>query len=111
VGFIIGFLYFIFILSSLVLIGVILIQEGKGGGFAEAFSGVGGETFGVRATGLHRFTGIIAAIFVASAVLVSVLRGSGSAVKLESPQPIPVTPPFPTGEAIPGGAGTDGVPK
>ncbi|MBI1852801.1 MAG: preprotein translocase subunit SecG [Planctomycetes bacterium] len=88
-GFVIGFLYFLFILSSLVLIMIILVQEGKGGGFAEAFSGVGGETFGVKATGLHKFTGAVAGVFVGSAVLVSLLRGHVSVLPAAPPPAIP----------------------
>jgi preprotein translocase subunit SecG len=103
VGFIIGVLYFLFILSSLFLIAIILVQEGKGGGFAEAFSGVGGETFGVKATGLHKFTGAVAGVFVGSAVLVSILRGHSSITPAA-----PVAPPAIPGSENPGGAPTPG---
>ena len=108
-GFIIGVLYFLFIVSSLILIGIILLQEGKGGGFAEAFSGIGGETFGVRATGLHKFTGAVAAVFVVSALLVSILRTKSETVKPEMPrtpiggQETPGTPPAGPGEQPPAG--------
>ena len=43
-------------LSSLLLIVVILLQESKGGGLAEAFGGIGAETFGVKSGGINRFT-------------------------------------------------------
>jgi protein translocase SecG subunit len=115
VGFVIGFLYFLFVLSSLVLIAVILLQEGKGGGFAEAFSGIGSETFGVRASGLHKFTGVVAAVFVLSALLVSILRGSTSFAKPEPAAPIQVPagePPTPSGQPqVPADNAPPGEPK
>ena len=36
-------LYIVFSLVSLLLIGLVLIQEGKGGGMGGAFGGVGGR--------------------------------------------------------------------
>ncbi len=89
-GFLIGVLYVLFIVSSLVLIGVILLQEGKGGGFTEAFSGIGAETFGVRASGLHKFTAAVAGIFIVAAILISVLRPS--AIVLPPARPAPMAP-------------------
>ena len=59
----------LFFLSALLLIVVVLLQEAKGGGLAEAFGGVGAETFGVRAGGINRFTFILAAVFVGSALV------------------------------------------
>ena len=64
--------YTVFFLSSLLLIVVVLLQEGKGGGIAEAFGGVGGETFGVRASGIARFTGWVAFTFMATAILIPI---------------------------------------
>ena len=40
-GFVIAVLWILFVISMLLLMGVILLQEGKGGGLAEAFGGVG----------------------------------------------------------------------
>ena len=64
-------LFIVFIFSSLLLIVVILLQEGKGGGLASAFGGMGGEAFGVGAGGINRFTGILAAVFIGSAILLA----------------------------------------
>ena len=64
-------LWILLIVSIFLLIGVILLQEGKGGGLAEAFGGVGAETFGVKTGGINRFTFLLAAIFCGSAILVS----------------------------------------
>ena len=49
-GIIIGILNVVIVLLSLFLIGIILIQRGKGGGLAGAFGGVGGSrAFGTKA--------------------------------------------------------------
>jgi protein translocase SecG subunit len=61
-------------LSALLLITAVLLQESKGGGLAEAFGGTGAVTFGVKAGGITRFTFLVAAVFVASAVLIHALR-------------------------------------
>ena len=51
--------WIVFILAALLLSLIILIQEGKGGGLAEAFGGMGQETFGTGAAGVNRVTGIL----------------------------------------------------
>ncbi|MCA8943879.1 MAG: preprotein translocase subunit SecG [Planctomycetes bacterium] len=55
--------------SALLMSVVILLQESKGGGLAEAFGGVGAETFGVKSGGINKFTFTLAAIFLGSAIL------------------------------------------
>ncbi len=67
----IGFLYFVFVVSSILLIAIVLLQEGKGGGLAEAFGGVGAETFGVKSGGINKATATIAAVFLATALAIS----------------------------------------
>ncbi len=62
--------WILFFLSAILMIIIILLQEGKGGGLADAFGGVGAETFGVKSGGINRFTFTIAGIFVASAVVI-----------------------------------------
>lgn len=69
----------VFILSAVLLIIVILLQEGRGGGIAEAFGGAGGETFGVRASGIARFTGWVAFFFIATALLIPIAQRQISA--------------------------------
>ena len=60
--------YLIFVLSAIILIVVILLQEGKGGGFGgESLGGHGQQTFGVASKGIQRFTGITAGVFLVSA--------------------------------------------
>jgi preprotein translocase subunit SecG len=61
----------LFFLSSVLLIVVVLLQESKGGGLAEAFGGVGAETFGVKSGGINRFTFLLAGIFCVSAIVIS----------------------------------------
>ena len=62
--------WILFFLSALVMIVIILLQEGKGGGLANAFGGMGAETFGVKSGGINRFTFTIAGVFVASAIVI-----------------------------------------
>ena len=67
-------LYVIFLAACVLLIVVILLQEGKGGGLSEAFGGMGGETFGHRAGGVNRVTSALAAVMIVSLVLIHTLR-------------------------------------
>ncbi len=57
-------LYIVFVLSAIVLIVVILLQEGKGGGFGQVLGEGGQQTFGVGAKGINTFTGYTATIFL-----------------------------------------------
>ena len=68
-------LYILFVLAAIVLATVILLQEGKGGGFSDALGTAGQQTFGVKAQGIHKFTGVVAAIFLVSALLITYLNG------------------------------------
>ncbi|MEY4674203.1 MAG: Preprotein translocase SecG subunit [Planctomycetota bacterium] len=58
----------LFFASAILLTIVVLLQESKGGGLAEAFGGVGAETFGVKTGNINRFTFLLAGIFMVSAV-------------------------------------------
>jgi len=91
-------LFIAFILSSLLLIVVILLQEGKGGGLASAFGGMGGEAFGVGAGGINKFTSILAAIFVGSAIFLGATQDDS--VAPETPEPAEEAPETP-GETAP----------
>jgi preprotein translocase subunit SecG len=62
------FLYTLFFVSALMLILVILVQEGKGGGLGGALGGAGSETFGVRAGGVNKVTFVIFLVFILSAM-------------------------------------------
>ena len=61
----------LFFCSAILLTVIVLLQESKGGGLAEAFGGTGAETFGVKSGGISRFTFVVATVFCASAILIS----------------------------------------
>lgn len=99
---IITFLYILFVLAAIVLVVVILLQEGKGGGLTDALGTSGQATFGVGSSGINRFTGITAAVFLASAVTIHVLNRveGGRSVVSDSVMGEQFTVP-PAGEAPP----------
>lgn len=63
--------WILFFASAVLMTVIILLQEPKGGGLAEAFGGVGAETFGVKSGGINRFTFMLAGIFCVSAMIIS----------------------------------------
>lgn len=67
-------LYVVFVFAAIVLTVVILLQEGKGGGFGDALGTAGQQTFGVKASGIHRFTAGLCLVFLASAVAIHLLN-------------------------------------
>ena len=71
---IVTLLYILFIVSAIVLVVVILLQEGRGGGLTDALGTAGQQTFGVAASGIHKFTGGAAAVFVLSALMIHVVN-------------------------------------
>jgi protein translocase SecG subunit len=91
------FLWVLFFFASLLLIVVVLLQESKGGGLAEAFGGTGAETFGVKTGGINRFTFLVAAVFVVSAILIHSLRHAGTRPVAPTEQPPAIE--------VPGGGG------
>lgn len=92
----------LYVLVCLCLIGVILLQQGKGGDIANAFGGGGSQAvFGARsgATLLTRATSVLAGLFVVLSLVLTAWgqRGSGSVVGgIDAPPPAPVTLPAPT---------------
>ncbi|MAE46991.1 MAG: preprotein translocase subunit SecG [Planctomycetes bacterium] len=71
-------LYILFVLSAIILVVVILLQEGKGGGFSDALGAAGQQTFGVKAAGIHKFTMAVAILFFASALGIHILNKGAS---------------------------------
>lgn len=67
-------LYILFVAAAIILTVVILLQEGKGGGFGDALGTAGQQAFGVKASGVQRFTAYVAIAFLSSAVLIHVLN-------------------------------------
>lgn len=97
-------LYLLFFASALLLILVILVQEGKGGGLGGALGGAGAETFGVRAGGVNKVTFILFIVFALSALSLHWTAGdSNDGSVLDLPAGIQAT------EGIGGGDAADPV--
>ena len=71
------------LMPALLVLLVVLAQEGKGGGLSGAFGGAGAETFGVKAGTVNAFTSWIAVAFLGLALLYAGLS-SASKTDLES---------------------------
>lgn len=106
-GVIVGLLWFVFIVSALLLVMIILIQEGKGGGLAEAFGGQGAETFGVKAHGVNRVTAILAGLFLLSSIFINKCSYQQEAL-LDDAAPASDSGP---GEMAPGTTPAEGTPS
>ena len=94
-------LYILFVLAAIVLVVVVLLQEGRGGGLTDALGTSGQQTFGVGASGINRFTGATAAVFLVSALLIHYLNRQTTSVfsSGDVPPPIPASStPMPGGE-------------
>jgi len=94
----------IYVITCLVLVLVILLQQGKGGDIANAFGGGASQAaFGARsgATVLSRATTIGAIVFVVCAITLGILgqRGPGSVL---SGRGGPAATPPPAGATLPG---------
>jgi len=98
----------LYVLVCLFLIGVILLQQGKGGDIANAFGGGGSSqaVFGARsgATLLTRATSVLAALFVVLSMVLTAWgqRGSSSVVggvSAPAPATAPALPPATTAPA------------
>lgn len=105
---IITLLYILFVLAAIVLVVVILLQEGKGGGLTDALGTSGQATFGVGASGINRFTGITAGVFLVSALLIHILsREAGQESVIDAFGQIEQVAPPPAGQVpTPAGGGT-----
>ncbi len=73
------FVSIIHIFVCLVLMGVVLLQQGKGGGMGAAFGGATTQVFGGRGAGniLTRATAICAAVFMVTSVVLAYMSSSG----------------------------------
>lgn len=73
------FIDIVHIFVCAVLIGVVLLQQGKGGGMGAAFGGGSAQVFGGRGAGniLTKATAIAAAIFMLTSVSLAYLSSSG----------------------------------
>jgi preprotein translocase subunit SecG len=82
----------VYVIVCLVLMLVILLQQGKGGDIANAFGGGSSQAaFGARsgATVLSRATTVAAVLFIVGALVLGILgqRGPGSVVGGRAPVP------------------------
>ncbi len=109
------------ILSALGMIGLILVQHGKGADMGAAFgSGGSGSLFGASGSAnfLSRTTAILAAVFFVSTLLLtyfggsrssslgSVLEGAAVTAPAASPSPTPAAVPASPASQIPGATST-----
>jgi preprotein translocase subunit SecG len=102
----------LYVLVCLFLIGVILLQQGKGGDIANAFGGGSSQAvFGARsgATLLTRATSVLAALFVVLSLVLtawgqrggsSVVGGIDAPAPVTAPSPVTTTPSAPTGPTV-----------
>lgn len=86
------------VLLALALIGVILVQTGKGADIGAAFGGGSSQTvFGARGptTFLHRLTTALAVLFMVTSVVLTIYasRGPSSVITEEPRQPAPAESP------------------
>jgi len=94
----------LYVLTCMVLMLVILLQQGKGGDIASAFGGGSSQAaFGARsgATVLSRATTVLAVLFVLGALVLGIIgqRGPGSVIGGRTPAPAPTTTPAPAAPA------------
>ena len=87
----------LYVLTCMVLMLVILLQQGKGGDIANAFGGGSSQAaFGARsgATVLSRATTVCAVLFVVGALVLGIVgqRGPGSVIGGRVPARAPVAP-------------------
>lgn len=98
----------IHILVALVIIGLVLMQHGKGADMGAAFgSGASGSLFGATGSAnfLSRATGILAAVFFITSLTLAYVasnkpKTSGSVMQ-ETVQSVPVSSSAPTGGDVP----------
>ncbi len=104
-GFIKGLILVVFILCSLLMMFVILLQEPKGGGLSSAFGGAGAETFGVQTGGVNKFTSTVGGLFLFLAILYAAIRPDSAVAPSDSPDAAPdpaiVAPPDKPAETPP----------
>lgn len=81
--FFLGLLAVIAVLSSLLLMFVILLQEPKGGGIASALGGSGMEALGVATGGVNRFTCWVAAVWIGACLLHAIFQPVGANLRDE----------------------------
>ena len=95
---------FLHVIACLFLIGVVLLQQGKGQDLASAFGGGGTQTaFGPRgsATVLSRATTILAGLFMVTSLALSIVRPRTGGVLDQVAEPAAATSPSPAASTAP----------
>lgn len=84
-----SFLLVVHVIIALVIVGLIMLQQGKGAEMGASFGGGGSQTvFGAAGSGnfFSRLTGVLVAVFFATSVVLAVLsKESGAADQFEVP--------------------------
>ncbi|MCE2832163.1 MAG: preprotein translocase subunit SecG [Oxalobacteraceae bacterium] len=95
------------LISALIIIGLVLLQQGKGADMGAAFgSGASGSLFGATGSAnfLSRSTGIAAAVFFAATLLLTFLgsrpQGGGTGIMDQVPAPAKTVSPAVDGAPV-----------
>ena len=103
------------VIVAFVMIGVILLQSGKGAEIGAAFGGSSQTVFGARgaSTLLSKLTAISAAIFMLTSLSLAILskqKNYASPLGLDKPVPTQTAPAAPAPQAVPGAPNVPGTP-
>ena len=86
------------VLICFILVGAVLIQQGKGGGLVGALGGMSGDTmFGTTATPVKKFTAAVAIIFLVAVLVLGMtereaIKQRADAAKSENSMPVQEPP-------------------
>ncbi|MCA8962229.1 MAG: preprotein translocase subunit SecG [Planctomycetes bacterium] len=115
-GFLIGFLYVVIAVVSLILIGLVLIQDSKAGGLSAAIAGSGESFVGAAANkGITKFTGWLATGFLVLCLLVGMMTEKdkqSSSINISDPDAKQIGAPIEPGKSgeSEAGGGAGGAP-
>lgn len=87
----------IHLILAIALVGVVLLQRSEGGGLGIGGGGAGGGLMSVRGTAnlLTRATGILAAAFMATSLILAIMAGNQTERRSILDQPAGTTAPAP----------------
>jgi len=93
----IALLYTVTILSGLFLIGVVLLQAGKGADMGAAFGGASSTVFGPSggANVMTRITAVTAILWMGGSLMLAVVSAQDKSVFEDVPEPAPLAAPAP----------------
>ena len=84
-GFVLGLLSVTAVVTSILLMFVILLQEPKGGGLAAALGGSGMDAIGANVGQVNRFTSWVAGIWIGACLLHAILQPVGANLSSAAP--------------------------